>query len=73
MQTLIERTVERIKESVISADEASELRRMTTYRLSDAIREGSQVTGQARTWSDAQGNMCAMSAAVCAAEARGYM
>jgi len=72
MQQVIERTVERIKENIISPEEAAELKRMTTYRLSDAIREGSKVTTQARAWVSGD-SMCAMSAAVCAAKARGYM
>jgi len=49
------------------------LERMAQYRLSDAIREGSSVTDQAYAWSDEQGNVCAMSAAIIAAKARGYM
>lgn len=46
---------------------------MTNYTLADAIREGSTVSGQAYNWTDAEGNMCAMSAAVVAAKARGHM
>jgi hypothetical protein len=45
----------------------------TSYTLADAIREGSTVSGQAFDWTDAEGNMCAMSAAVVAAKSRGYM
>ena len=46
---------------------------VTGYTLGDAIREGAQVSGQAYNWTDEEGNMCAMSAAVVAAKARGYM
>lgn len=42
------------------------------YTLADAIREGSQVTDQAYTW-EADGKVCALSAAVLAAKARGLM
>lgn len=41
------------------------------YTLADAIREGSTVSGQAYDWSDSQGNLCALSAATAAIEARG--
>ncbi len=41
------------------------------YKLSDAIREGSSVTGQCvGNWTDAAGNMCALSAALVAVKAR---
>lgn len=49
-----------------------ELTRMTTYRLSDAIRSGSQVSEKAVGWGDGD-SMCAMHAAVVDAHARGYM
>lgn len=52
--------------------EIKELTRMTTYRLSDAIRSGSQVSKQANGWGDGD-TMCAMHAAVVDAHARGYM
>lgn len=45
----------------------------TRFTLADAIREGATVSDQAYTWTDGEGNMCAMSAAVVAAKARGYM
>ena len=41
------------------------------YTLADAIREGSSVSGQAYNWSDEKGNLCALSAAAAAIEARG--
>lgn len=50
-----------------------ELTMSTRYTLADAIREGATVSGQARNWTDHKGNMCAMSAAIVAAKARGYM
>ncbi len=73
MSTVIDRTVEKITEKFITGDEAKELERMAQYRLSDAIKEGSAVSNQAiGSWSSGD-NLCAMSAAVCAAKARGYM
>ena len=48
------------------------LERMSRYTLADAIREGSQASGQARNFTDADDNLCALSAAVVAREARGY-
>lgn len=45
----------------------------TSYTLADAIREGSAVSGQAYTWTQEDGSMCALSAAVASAKARGYL
>lgn len=45
----------------------------TRFTLADAIRDGVQVSDQAYNWTDGEGNMCAMSAAIVAAKARGYM
>ena len=42
------------------------------YSLADAIREGCSVTTQAYNWGDGE-TACAMSAAVIAARARGFM
>ena len=69
--TMIEEKVDALK-GIQDATEVKELERLN-YRLSDAIREGSQVSGQAFDWADEKGNLCAMSAAVVAAKARGYM
>lgn len=44
----------------------------TSYTLADAIREGSMVTTQEYGWGNGD-TACAMSAAVMAARARGYM
>lgn len=41
------------------------------YTLADAIRSGSRTTGQSVGWSDKQGNLCAMSAALADVRARG--
>lgn len=71
-ETVLDAAVRKVEE-LISSDEAKDLKRMTEYTLADAIREGSSVTGQAYAWSDANGNLCALSAAVAAATARGYM
>ena len=71
MSELVEEKVDALKE-ILKATEVKELERMN-YRLSDAIREGAQVAGQAYDWCDTEGNLCAMSAAVVAAKARGYM
>jgi len=65
----IEEKIEKIRSS-ISTDELEEMSR--PYRLSDAIREGSLVTTQAYDWGNGE-NACAMSAAVMAARAHGYM
>jgi hypothetical protein len=62
--------VDELKE-ILKATEVKELERMN-YRLSDAIREGSKVSGQAHDWCEGEDNLCAMSAAVVAARARGF-
>ena len=73
MNSTLERNVEKIKENIPSTDdELKSLERMK-YRLSDAIREGSKVSGQAFSWTGQDDSMCALSAAVAAATARGYM
>jgi hypothetical protein len=45
---------------------------LTSYTLADAIREGSTVTTQAYNWGDGE-TACALTAAVVAAKARGYV
>lgn len=51
-----------------------ELDVLTSYTLADAIREGSTVTGQAiGAWATPSGQACALSAALIAAKARGYV
>lgn len=55
-----------------NTEEVKSLERLK-YRLSDAIREGSTVSGQAHGWTDSDDNMCTLSAAVVAAKARGYI
>lgn len=52
---------------------AIELDVLTNYRLSDAIREGSQFTRQAQGWGDGKETACALSAAFIAAKGRGYL
>ncbi len=69
MSTIIEEKVDALK-GIIDATEVMELNRMGEYRLSDAIREGSQVADQAYTWMEGE-NLCALSAAVVARRARG--
>ena len=49
-----------------------ELEVTTNYTLADAIREGSTVTTQIYNWGDGE-TACALSAAVMAAKARGYI
>jgi len=49
-----------------------ELGVLTNYTLADAIREGCKVSDQAYNWGDGD-TACAMTAAVIAAKARGYM
>src|SRR5690349_7708028 len=45
----------------------------TSYTLADAMREGSAVSEQAYTWTQEDGSMCALSAAVVSARSRGYL
>ena len=73
----VEEQVERLKE-ILDEDTQKmmgeiELGVHTRFTLADAIRDGVQVSDQAYDWTDEEGNMCAMSAAVVAAKARGYM
>lgn len=68
---IIDEKVDALKE-VIDGVEVDMLERMK-FRLSDAMREGAAVSGQARDWSDEQGNLCALSTAVVSARARGYL
>jgi hypothetical protein len=50
-----------------------ELQVIGNFTLADAIREGSQVTTQARDWGSVQTTACAMTAAAISARSRGYM
>lgn len=51
--------------------ELKDLEASMTFSLADAIREGSSVTGQAVcAWSDNDGNVCALSAALVSLKAR---
>jgi hypothetical protein len=68
---LIDEKVDALK-GIIDATEVRELERLK-YRLSDAMREGSEVSGQAVGWCDERGNLCALSSAVVAAKAREYL
>lgn len=81
MNTVIERNVEKLKriqdetiqeEVTDNPTEVASLERLK-YRLSDAIREGSQVAPQAFNWTGPDDSMCALSAAVVAARSRGYL
>ncbi len=72
MSTVIERVAEKIKEQSEVPD-IKVLERMN-YRLSDAMREGSSVTEQSvGNWTSEGDKVCALSATVCAAVARGYL
>lgn len=52
-------------------DKLPELEKAMTYSLADAIREGSTVSGQCvGGWTDNDGNLCALSAALVAVKAR---
>jgi hypothetical protein len=66
----IDEKVDELK-GIIDATEVKELDRLN-YRLSDAIREGAQVSEQAVGWGNGE-RACALHAAVVAAKARGYM
>ena len=72
MSNIAEITTEKIKQNLVTPDEAAELKRMTTFRLSDAIRDAVPVVEQAGNWVDGD-KLCALSGAVCSARARGYM
>lgn len=50
-----------------------ELERITSYTLADAIREGSSVTEQLHGGFEADGKVCALTAAVIAAKSRDYL
>lgn len=65
-------TTEKIKQTLVTKDEAAELKRMTTFRLSDAIRDAVPHVEQAGNWVDGD-KLCALAGAVCSARARGYM
>jgi hypothetical protein len=49
-----------------------EMNVLTNYTLADAIREGCKVSDQAYNWGDGD-TACALSAAVIAATARGFI
>lgn len=66
-----EEVIEEIKESLISSIDAKALERATEYRLSDAIREGSEHTTQEYNWGTGN-TACALSAAGLSLAARGY-
>ena len=69
------KTLEKVVEEtalVISSVDAAALERAAEYRLSDAIREGSQVTTQAVGWGNTE-QACALSAAGIAMRARGII
>ena len=68
MQTVIERNVEK----VISAQDAKALERMTSFRLSDLIREGraAGIEKADGSWTDGD-KMCHLATAVTAAKAHG--
>jgi len=72
MNETIERNVEKVKEMIDSEKEVASLERMK-YRLSDAIREGSKVSDQSYSWIGENDSMCALSAGIAAAKARGYI
>lgn len=73
MSTVLERNVEKVKEVITHNEEEIKSLERLKYRLSDAIREGSKVSAQAYAWTGPGDSMCALSAAVTAAKARGYM
>ncbi len=68
MQTVIERNVEK----VISAQDAAALERMTSFRVSDLIREGRNagIEKANGTWVE-NDKMCHLATAVTAAKAHG--
>lgn len=68
------KTREKVDElkGILDATDVADLERSTTYRLSDAIREGSSVTDKANGWGEGE-KACALHAAVISATARGYI
>lgn len=60
--------------STVLQDELGEIEMkvLTGYTLADAIREGCKVSDQAYSWGNGD-NACALSAAVIAATARGFI
>lgn len=71
MNTL-EKATEQIKQNLVTEEQAAELKRATTFRLSDAIRDAIPAVEQAGTWVDGD-KLCSLSGAVASAQARGYM
>lgn len=69
--SMLETKVDELK-GILDATEVKELERLN-YRLSDAIREGCKVSDKAHGWTEGEDKMCALSAAVTAAKARGYL
>ena len=70
--SIVEEKVDALKGIQDATTEVEQLERLN-YRLSDAIREGCQVSDQAYDWATTDGSLCAMSAAVVAAKARNYL
>ena len=66
----VDEKVDELK-SMLGAIEMEVLAR--PFTLADAIREGAGITTQSYNWTDKDGGMCAMSAAVISARARGYI
>lgn len=61
--------IEKVKEDLDLPDEPEIF---DGYTLSQAMREGSKVSGQAYSWGDDE-DVCALSAAFMAGRARGYI
>lgn len=72
---VIERSVEKVKELYPEGTDLLAAAGITDrpFRLSDAMRMGSKVAGQAYSWTDTEGNLCALSAAAVAAKAHGLI
>lgn len=71
MNTTFDQKAAELSEELKSELGAIELKTMQ-YSLADAIREGSRVTEQAYNWGDGH-TACALSAAVVAGKARGWL
>lgn len=69
MSKTMEEQIEQLRNEIDEVETVT----LTRFTLADAIRLGSTVSGQAYNWTDADNNMCALSSAVVAAKARGYM
>lgn len=71
--SLLDEKTEVLRDTLVDELGVIELKELTReYTVADAMLEGCKVSDQAQNWTDAEGNLCALSSAVVAANARGY-